>query len=148
MLRVLIDDLDSADYTDARLEQLLAVSGKYVNEDIGTSYVINIVTPDISPDPVDVNDNVFVNLNVLKAACLVDQGNMRSKAALSGLEARCGPAVLKTGGVLEGIKLVLSNGPCASYKELVLNYVVGNGLIGHGVLSPFISNTFDPSILR
>lgn len=148
MLRAIIDDLDSVTYTDSRLEQLLAVAAMYVNKDLDTTYVINIGSPDITPDPFDSSDTAFINLVVIKAACTIDQSAFRVRAATSGLEARCGPAVMK---VLEGsstYKDLINLGACGTYLNLLRDYKLGTGEACHAILSPFVSDNFDPQDLR
>jgi hypothetical protein len=149
MLRAVINDLDSESFTDERLEQLLAVSAQFVNREAEGTYVINITSPDITPDPVDVPDDAFVNLTVIKAACMVDQGNMRMKAAIAGLSASAGPASMNVGAShFTAYKDIIELGPCAMYQQMLADYKFGSGAICHGILSPFISNTFDPSNLH
>jgi hypothetical protein len=149
ILRALINDLDSADYSDERLEQLIAIAANFVLQDTSsTSYTVNIMSPDITPDPWD-DDMTFVNLTVLRAACMVDQGNLRVRAALAGLSANAGPASLSVGGSnFAAFKDLIALGPCALYKEMLQDYILGSGLVCHGILSPFISNTFDPDDYR
>ena len=148
MLRALINDLDSETYADNRLEQLIAIAAKLVNQDVEGSYTIDIMSPDITPDPVDVPDDIFSNLTVVKAACLIVHNNLRVKAALAGLSASAGPANLSVGGAhFSAFKDIIDKGPCIMYKEMLRDYKLGSGVICHGILSPFISNTFDPSSL-
>ncbi len=147
MVRTLINDLDSESYTDERLSQIIAVSAKYVNKDLERTYIVDILSPDISPDPVDQSDESFINLLVMKTACQIDHGLFRTKASLAGLEARCGPAILKTGGHLDGFKEILAQGPCALYKEMLRDYKYGDGSLCIAVMGPFTSNEMDPSTL-
>lgn len=149
MLRAVLADLDNETYEDERLEQLIAVAAKFVNQDLETSYVVDITGSDITPDPVDSNDDLFINLVVVKSACLIDHGNMRIKAALAGLEAVAGPARLKVGGDnFASFRSLVEVGACAMYKTMLQDYKLGSGAICHAVLSPFISNNFDPDDLR
>jgi hypothetical protein len=149
-LRAVINDLESATYSDDRLAQLLAISANYVIIDTQTTvYVVDVMSPSITPDPVTRNDLVFTNLTVLRAACMIDQGNLRMRAALAGLEAVAGPTRLKVGGdAFNAYKELLNLGPCALYKKTLEDYILGSGLICHGILSPFVSNTFDASNLN
>jgi hypothetical protein len=149
MLRALINDLDSETYTDNRLEQLVAIAAKFVNQDVEASYVVDIMSPDIVPDPIEVPDEIFSNLTVVKAACLIDQSNLRVKAALAGISASAGPASLSVGGAhFSAFKDIIDKGACHMYKEMLRDYKLGSGAICHGILSPFISNTFDPTSLN
>ncbi len=149
-LRALINDLDSETYSDNRLEQILAIAANFVVQDTHTTlYTINIMSPNITPDPVVGNDVVFFNLTVLKAACMLNQGELKNKANMAGLEAVAGPTRLKVGG--EGFaayKELIAIGPCAMYKKMLEDYILGSGLVVHGILSPFVSNTFNPTDLR
>jgi len=149
MLRALINDLDSLNYTytDSRLEQLISVAAKYVNQDIESSYIINVISPDIAPNPVDSNDDIFINLTVMKSACLVDQGAFRTKAALAGLSVKCGPASIQTLQQLDGFRELINNGPCAAYSALLKDYKMGSGVVCHGILSPFVNDNFDQQTL-
>lgn len=149
MLRAVLADLDNETYTDERLEQLIVVAAKFVNQDLEASYVVDVTGVDITPDPVDSNDDIFINLTVIKSACLIDHGNLRIKAALAGLEAVAGPARLKVGGDnFAAFRTLVEAGACAMYKTLLQDYKLGSGAICHGILSPFISNTFHPDDLR
>lgn len=148
MVRVLINDLAASDYNDCRLEQTIVVAASLVQQDLGiTTYTIDIEGQNITPNPVSTGDAGFVNLVVLKTGCIIDQGSLRTRAALVGLSARCGPASLTTGGALEGYKTLVDLGVCKLYKDMLLDYKLhGNGGTGlcHAILSPFISADFDP----
>lgn len=152
MLRVMINDLgDSPTYSDSRLEQMLSLSAKYVQEEIyfAVTYTIDVSDASISPDPtITANlDTSFTNFVVLKAACLADWGTFRQKALLSGLKARCGPAILETMEHMVGFRELISQGPCAAYDALKQDYQFGNVENIRAVLSPFRGNNFDPSSL-
>lgn len=145
-LRAVINDLDSATYSDERLEQLLAVAGNFVLQDTGsTVYTVNIMSPDFTPDPVTNNDITFINLVVVRAACMIDQGNLRVKAALAGLEATAGPTKLSVGGDnFSAYKEIIALGPCSMYTSMLEDYILGGGIVCHGILSPFVSNDYYP----
>ena len=148
MLRILISDMDDEQtYTDMRLEQVIVLAAKYVQQEIrfSTTYTISVGSITISPDPTTAPDEQFMNFTVLKSACLIDWNTYRQKAMLNGLKARCGPAVLETVGHLEGFRELVTNGPCAAFEELKKDYQFGNTDTIRAVLSPFIGNNFDPS---
>lgn len=152
MLRVLINDLEAPEtYTDARLKQVLVVAAIYVQQEIDSSivYTIDVGTPDISPDPTDdPRDDVFINFTVLKAACMIDLGELRLQALRAGVEARCGPAWIRVANGNKAFALLLEEGPCATYEQLKMEYLVGNANAVKAVLSPFIGNRFDPVTLN
>lgn len=147
MLRILVNDVeDTPTYSDSRMEQILTVSAMYVNQemDFDNTYTVDVVSPDISPDPVGVNDIAFINFVVLKAACITDFSTFRTKALQSGIKAKCGPATLETTKHLDGFKQLLESGPCQAYEALKQNWVFGDGRLIKAIMSPFVSNDFDP----
>ena len=144
-LRVLVNDTESTQvYSDDRLRQILVVASHYVQEEIDftTTYSIDIEAITIDPDPV--GDKIFTNFCVLKAACITDQSTYRTKALLSGIKARCGPAILETMNHVTGWKDLIDFGPCAAYDKLKKEYLFGNSIAGLAILSPFVSNNYDP----
>lgn len=152
MLRVLINDnplQGSYAYSDPRLIEILVVSSMYVCQEVQslTSYNVDVVFNTITPDPYTVGDKIFLNMAVMKAACIIDHGQYRCKALMSGLEAKCGPATLKTTNYLTGFKDLLELGPCGIYEKLKEEQKFSgqalNNLI-HFILSPFTGNDFDP----
>jgi hypothetical protein len=150
IVRTLINDLsDNPTYSDERLLQILVVAAKYVQFDVvlDYSYVLNITSPDIIPDPTINNDSIFISLVCLKAACMVDQSSVRTKAALEGIRASLGPASLSVGGSLQGLQMILDHGPCAAYDQLTSHWDVKEATAVRAVLSPFVGNKFDPSSL-
>jgi hypothetical protein len=150
IVRTLINDLDdSPTYSDERILQVIAVAAKYVQFDIvlDTTYVIDVVNTNIVPDPTINNDSIFISLVGLKAACIIDQSTLRSKAALEGIRAALGPAQLSVAGSLAGFNLILDKGPCAAYEELVSHWDVREATAVRAILSPFVGNKFDPRSL-
>ncbi len=148
MLRILINDDDCAnyEYSDNRLLTVLGLAAHYVNSEIdfGTTYTVDVLTPSISPDPTSIPDEDFLNFVVLKAACIIDRGNMRVAAMSAGVEARCGPAVMRTLRRMDAFKTLIDNGFCAAYEQLRLEYKTGTGRSIRAVLSPFVNKSFDP----
>src|SRR5687768_8815738 len=121
MLRILINDFsDEPTYSDSRLTDLLITSAYLVKREIHlvNSYTISISTKSISPDPISNDDDLFISLLVLKAACLADQSTYRTKALLEGVRAAMGPATLAISGNLIGFKTLLEVGPCKAYEEM------------------------------
>lgn len=151
-LRILINDLGATlTYSDARLEEVCCVAAKMIlseNISLGYEYSIIISTHTITPDPVSNNDVFFQNLILLKSACIVDQGNLRTKSGLANISAKMGPASLDTKGHLEGFIKILEMGPCKAYDQLKFEHMFGNSSICKVILSPFVSNVFDPQNLQ
>jgi hypothetical protein len=150
IVRTLINDLsDQPVYTDERLQQIIVVAAKYVQIDVSfdNEYKINITDLTITPDPVDIQDEIFSGLLGLKAACLVDHSTLRTKAATEGIRAALGPSMISVNGSLEGIRLIMQAGPCATYDELVSHWNVSQATFVRAVLGPFVGNKFDPRSL-
>jgi hypothetical protein len=152
IIRTLINDVDEANqtYSDDRILQAIVVAAKYVQFDVNLEhkYTVNIATPNISPDPTDANDDIFISLVSLKSACLFDESTLRTKAALEGIRASLGPASLSVGGSLAGLKLIIEKGPCAAYEELTSHWDVKEATAIRAVLSPFVGNKFDARYLQ
>lgn len=146
IVRNLINDLSATPtYSDARLQQLIATGARFVEFDVvlDNVYEVDVTNSAITPDPVAINDSIFISLVCLKAACLVDQSTLRTKAAMEGIRASLGPANLTVGGSLAGYKILLDQGPCALYSQLTEHWDVQNASAIQAILSPFVGNRFD-----
>lgn len=151
IVRTLINDLgDQPTYSDERIAQVIAVAAKYVQFDVSLDrqYAVDVANPNISPDPTDNRDEIFISLISLKAACIIDQSTFRTKAANEGIRAALGPAQLSIAGNLAGWKTILELGPCAAYDELVSHWDVAQATTAKAILSPFVGNKFNPSNIR
>lgn len=151
IVRTLVNDwADTPTYSDERLLQIIVVAAKYVQFDVNLEYLysLDITNPNITPDPTSNNDSIFISLTCLKAACIVDQSTLRTKAALEGIRASLGPAQLSVGGSLAGFLAMLDKGPCAAYDELTSHWDVKEATAIRAVLSPFVGNKFDPRSIR
>ena len=150
IVRTLINDLSNPPlYSDERLLQIISVAAKYVQFDVVLDhlYQVDVVNPNITPDPTSDRDEIFISLVSLKAACIVDQSTFRTKAAMEGIRAALGPANLSVVGSLSGWKILLDEGPCALYNELTSHWDVKNAATVRAILTPFVGNNFDPSRL-
>jgi hypothetical protein len=147
IVRTLINDWeDQPVYSDERITQVILVAAKYVQIDVELPnvYTIDIASAQITPDPAENKDEIFIGMLALKAACMMDQSNLRTKAAMEGIRAALGPASLSVGGSLEGINIILEKGPCALYQELKDTWNISEASSIRVILSPFVGNNFDP----
>jgi hypothetical protein len=150
MVRTLINDLNTPyEFSDDRIKQVITVAGKYVKFDVNLSntYTIDVVNPEISPDPTSLNDDFFISLVSLKAACIIDQGTYRTKAALEGIRTALGPANISIAGSMSGWQGIIDNGACGLYQEISHNWDIKNATAIRAILSPFVGNKFDPRYL-
>lgn len=152
MLRNMLNDAGCVDktYTNQRLEQLLLTAAYFLPIDVNFSsdYVIDIEARTITPNPVNQSDgSAFINLMVLKAACLLDESNFRTAALLQGVSARCGPTSITTNAYGQYLRELLVEGPCKSYESLKerFNFSYDGSTILKAVMSPFVSNDFNPT---
>lgn len=151
IVRTLINDWsDQPQYNDDRLIQVITVAAQYVQFDVVLEhkYNIDVTNLSISPDPTTDRDEIFISLVSLKTACIMDQSNLRTKAAMEGIRASLGPASLSVGGSLEGLKMILQNGPCALYEELTSHWDVKDAAAVRAIFSPFVGNNFNPRYLQ
>lgn len=151
MLRTLIFDFaDEPEYSDSRLLQLLIVSAKLVNQDVSldNDYTVSMTSLSITPDPLALEDEEFLGLICLKAACLADQGQYRSRMLLEGIRVSCGPGSLSVSSHLAGFAKLLEEGHCAAYNALVKQKLFGGTSAIRAVMGVFVGNRFDPKSLR
>ncbi len=150
ILRVLLGDLGpTPEFTDSRLERLLFVAALQVDNEVHLrhKYTIKPSYQTIEPDPLSLDDFAFLNLTCLKAACIADVSKLRTEAMRAGIRAKLGPALLDTDKRTDGFNILLSKGPCAAYEEAVTQWKFSNFNFARVILSPFVSNTFDPENL-
>ena len=151
IVRTLINDLsETPTYSDERILQVVSVAAKYVQFDVvlDQKYIVNVANPAITPDPTVGDDSIFISLVSLKTACIIDQSVLRTKAAMEGIRAALGPAQLSVAGSLAGIKMIIEQGPCAAYEELVSHWDIKEATAIRAVLSPFVGNKFDPRAIQ
>ena len=152
MLRTMLNDAgcDSVKYTPQRLEDLLITSAYLLPLEVhfSTAFVVDVEARTITPNPIDQRDgDEFINFMVLKSACLADEGNFRTAALAQGVTARLGPASLQTTSYGQYLGTLLNEGPCKAYNRLVevYNMSYDGSKIIRAVMSPFVSNNYDPS---
>lgn len=147
IVRGLINDaVEPYQFTEERIIQTILIASKYVQFDVVLDhlYDVNVTNGTITPDPTEDKDEIFIALTSLKAACLVDQGTLRTKAAMDGVRAALGPASLSVTGSAAGWAAILEHGPCKLYDDLIEHWDVANATAIAAVLSPFSGNKFDP----
>ena len=152
IVRNLINDTQSPQtYDDNRLQELIYTAAYLVVTDITslpTTYQVSISNLSITPDPYGNGpDTVFTSFATLRAACLADQSLFRTRAMVAGISAKCGPAILDTMRHMDGFKQLIEVGPCATYEIMKKDFMFGDGNICQCIMSPFISNTFNPENL-
>jgi len=144
MLRVVINDFETPyRYSDDRLQQTLAWAAIYVQTDIDlqNTYEVDIAEVTITPDPTtsDPPDDVFTNFVVMKAACIIDEGSLRSSSLSAGIIALAGPAKLDTKNYGSLMVDVINLTACQGYNELKHQYNFSDNMVNicRFVLTPY-----------
>lgn len=138
MVRHLINDVDetSYKYSQSRLETTLIVAAHLILQEIdfANPYTVNVVEESISPDPT--SDNQFMNLLVLKAACIVLGSEVKIESS-NAISIKDGPSAIDLRGVSSTL-LTLYKDLCEKYDSMVNGYGFGgnNGKIITGPYSP------------
>src|SRR5688572_14708601 len=118
MIRHLIDDLGtSPTYTDDRLEELTIIAAQMINAevDLYVTYTLDVDNLIFTPDPtVSPRDEPFINLILLKAACIIDQAEAR-KAAGQGIAIQDGTSSIDLRSRSASRLTLLKEGWCKNY---------------------------------
>jgi len=134
IVRQLINDLDSAQYSDDRIDTAVIVAAQLVSLelDFKNEYTIDVEDKTIVPDPL--TDSIFINLVTVKAACIIIGGEIKAQA-LNAVSIRDGVSSIDMRGVTS-VLLELYKDLCNKYEALAYNYGYSNGA-GQSVLGPY-----------
>lgn len=147
IVRTLIDDLDSTNYTysNKRLETTVLVAAQIVltEVDFENVYTVDVEQCYLSPDPTDPTtglatankDDAFINIVSLKTACLIMGSELKTRA-LSAVKVSDGPSSVDYTAVAANIRF-LYDYACKNYEEYKFNYAAGNNAVGKAILSPY-----------
>jgi len=136
LLRYVINDADETtrEFTDERLCSLLVSSAHLTLGvvDFPADYTVDIPNSGISPTPT--NDKSFVNLVVLKAACLLAGGEYRA-ATNQAIVVRDGPSSVDPRAMVSAKKELMMSS-CEKYEQAELEYRLGNSNAGEAIIGP------------
>ena len=137
MLRSLIGDLDSEKFTDERLKQVLSIGAFNVlnDADFSNTYIVDVASVSITPDPIVENDTDFSVLTVYKSACILLGSEVKTQAANS-IMIKDGPSAIDLRGVTQNLNLMYKDF-CAKYDSLLKTYQYNNTLVGQAILGPY-----------
>lgn len=138
VVRYLINDIDSTQFSDARLQQTILVAAQLVQNELSfnTKYTVDIIGSGISPDPTNPRDDNYISLTSLKTACIIDRGTARS-TMLSGARITHNGDTIDTTASAKGAESLLKNGYCAAYEQAKFEYLAGNLNAGEAILGPY-----------
>lgn len=141
IVRYLIDDVDpdKYEYSDHRIETTILVAGQLsqISIDYENDYDINVENCTLSPDPTKSGseDEAFISLVCLKAACIIIGGAIKSGSA-NAISIKDGPSAIDLRGVT-GTLNILYKDLCMKYEQAVLEYKAGNSVAGQAILGPY-----------
>lgn len=140
MLRLMVNDVASTTYADDTLEQSLVVAAFQIGAEFRTfEFVANIANVDISPDPTEpeTQNDSYVNLVCIKAACIIDTGSA-AKAASQAIAVKDGSSSIDLRGALQGKLALLKEGWCSVLKEAKYTYQMQlSEAAGAAIMTPF-----------
>ena len=139
LLRYVINDADETtrEFTDERLCSLLVTSAHLTLGvvDFPKDYSVDVSNSGISPDPTaGSRDSSFINLVILKAACLLATGEYRSSSN-QGVVIRDGPSSVDARGMVAAKKEMMVS-TCEKYKKAEFEYRLGNSNAGEAIIGP------------
>lgn len=131
IVRTLINDLDSVDYSDARIQQVVMVAAFTMTYEIcfSQTYTIDMEAQTIEPEP----NQDFITLLSLKTAMLIYNGESKA-AAKNSFSIQDGPSTINTTGSAKSSQDNLKNIK-AMYDDAKLRYCM-NGSVGKVVMTP------------
>jgi hypothetical protein len=136
ILRVLINDFDLTDvtYEDAKLKQILVVAAHFVNKEVELeyTYTIDVEQQTISPAPTE--DQAFLNLMCLKAACFILAAETKVLASQS-IRVEDASAVIEVKDAYKASK-ELYDKCCEDYAKAKVDYTAGNLNAVKAILTP------------
>lgn len=138
MVRYLINDIDSATYSDARLKQSIVIAAQLASLDVtyDKTYTINIDAVTITPDPFDeTQDSGFINLIALRSALLIFSNEAKLASTL-GLRVTDGPSTIDVSGRLSSALRLLDSAK-AAYEKAKVDYVIGQARGFQAVTTPY-----------
>lgn len=146
MLRYIVNDVSSTPtYSDSRLQHLILTSAVLVRKDANftNDYTVDLVSFTLDPDPTltDTREDIFVNLVLLKAACLIAANDLRSSC--KHIRFADGKSSMDTTAAAKSYQLIFEKGPCLWYREALKTYQIsGVNTVGEAIFTPIRSELF------
>jgi hypothetical protein len=147
ILRILIGDMDSIDYTDEKIKKILWASSKLVMAEISLykGYAVSNVdqtTGDFTIEPDTITD-LMCSLITMKAACMINTAQLMYNSAVSGFNVSCDRAKISSSAGSGTWQILFEKGPCETYNKLKLDaqtYNARNGMFFKAVIPTFAVN--------
>ncbi len=127
-------------YPDTRLQELLLVSAQLVQPlaSFPNAYTVNISELLLTPDPTALNtrDDSFINLVLIKSACIIDNSEARLAAGKGVLLKDDKTTVDARTQALTKLD-ILKRGWCVNFNDALYAYMLGNVSLGMAITGPF-----------
>lgn len=142
MMRYIISDYDPTNqtYSDDTLKSLILYGSVLIFKDIlfALPYVIDMSQLTITPDPVVNKDFAFINLSILKAACLLSRNELKASAN-DALKWKDGQSSFD-GSDRGKIQKAVTDSICKEFWDAKMQYEFGDVCPGKVMLGPFSSD--------
>jgi hypothetical protein len=138
MVRGLIGDMASSNYSDNRIRQIVAIAAFEVNTSTGITkdYDINISRVTISPDPIEGRDLNFSVMTAYKAAVIIVQGEVRNQS-LNSITISDGTSSINLTDVTRSLQALYKD-LSSKYEDLLTAYVFEeSSQHGQAILGPY-----------
>jgi hypothetical protein len=138
MVRGLIGDMASSNYSDNRIRQMIVIAAFEVNNttSIKKDYDINISKVTITPDPIEERDLNFSVMTAYKAAVLMIQGEVRNQS-LNSITISDGTSSINLTDVTHALQTLYKD-LSKMYEDLLNTYVIEeSALNGQAILGPY-----------
>lgn len=148
ILRHLIDDIErppNRQFSNGRINTIIAVAAQLTLSDIKFKqrYLVDVNDKNITPDPTltATRDNAFINIVVLKAACLLQTSFLRD-AASNSIRIADGGSSISLSGRFEATEKASRN-YCDMYEKAKWEFeAAGAQIPGKAILGPLSSDEF------
>lgn len=145
LTRLLLGDLDGTAYSDHNIQRLVVGAAMFVSQDaeFTQDFSADLENLDITPDPTDsVNDTrdvAFMNLTAIKAACIVNRGDVWRTTGRGILIKDIGALTIdKREAAKNKIALLLKGGWCPVYDTELKAHLRGTAEVaGAAIMGPF-----------
>jgi hypothetical protein len=128
-------------YSDNRLQEIILLSAQLVQQEVPFTdyYTSDISSMTLDPDPTldEIRDDGFINLTLLKAACIVDNAAARL-AASRGVVMRDAGKEIDLRTVSQSMLVIWQKGWCQNYQDARLEFLYTDASsAGAAIIGPF-----------
>lgn len=138
LLRSIIGDIDtgSPSYTDSKLQSIILASAQFLEDlEFNHDYIVDIDSNTLSPDPTTgTKDNGFINLVVLKAACILANAELQRRSS-QAVAIKDGPSSIDGKGIIATLQ-DWADRMCKGFQSAELEHRLGAVNPGQAIIGP------------